>query len=652
VIGAEPPLEIDQPYDVDQPQPDGVDLLQPGDVDQLQPGDVDQPLPVRRSERTRRQSSLLRDYEVIGNRNYDRRTRQVFEDQGLDEEDDVEIETDSREGNESGEESREGNESGEESREGNESGEESREGNESGEESEYEGDSNSTEELPEIEPRFMTYNPPVRNHNVGGDAEEESAFDDDEISLIAEREFIEENRIELREQPNELREQPNNRIEDHMIQPQHQPRVKYNSRNTVAGTDNLTHIELSLICVHHEMQSENVKIGGLNFTTLARAARDRHQGSFPTKSVPQIAKYIRSILTKARRNFESDTPILPRNLRANDDRIKRMEDCISNIIRMDSAAPEPITRHINTRGVARRPRIVERPVIPAPGVGRIAPGVGRIAPGVGRISPGVGRIAPGVGRIAPGVGRIAPTVSRTDAEVPDGVTLNEGGTSQPDTSRSGRTQRAGSAVVEMGDTQDNYLEERRRRQEQGAELREQSLGLASNTRVTNNRRLGQQLDQFSNAIQTLSDSRQTQVSSSSYLANINRRQDNRERSRSMEREERRTMDLLLVAHATNNKELASSVSVGKMLTVFKKVEEENIDLSPDFPITLKLTDITQMTRELKEYLEVAGAIAGIVIKDRNNHKTIVTSADMVVFSEATVETIVKRDKQYILLTEK
>ena len=112
------------------------------------------------------------------------------------------------------------------------------------------------------------------------------------------------------------------------------------------------------------------------------------------------------------------------------------------------------------------------------------------------------------------------------------------------------------------------------------------------------------------------------------------------------------MDLLLVAHATNNKELASSVSVGKMLTVFKKVEEENIDLSPDFPITLKLTDITQMTRELKEYLEVAGAIAGIVIKDRNNHKTIVTSADMVVFSEATVETIVKRDKQYILLTEK
>ena len=34
-----------------------------------------------------------------------------------------------------------------------------------------------------------------------------------------------------------------------------------------------------------------------------------------------------------------------------------MEDCVSAIIRLDSAAPEPVTRHIRTRGVARRPTI-------------------------------------------------------------------------------------------------------------------------------------------------------------------------------------------------------------------------------------------------------------------------------------------------------
>ena len=58
------------------------------------------------------------------------------------------------------------------------------------------------------------------------------------------------------------------------------------------------------------------------------------------------------------------------------------------------------------------------------------------------------------------------------------------------------------------------------------------------------------------------------------------------------------------------------------------------------------------SRELKEYLEVNGAVAGIVTKDRNNQKTIVTSVDMVIFSEVTVETIDKSNKKYILLTEK
>ena len=51
-----------------------------------------------------------------------------------------------------------------------------------------------------------------------------------------------------------------------------------------------------------------------------------------------------------------------------------------------------------------------------------------------------------------------------------------------------------------------------------------------------------------------------------------------------------------VAAATNNKELASSVSVGRLMTVFKKVSDEDIDASPEFPITLKLKDITELSR--------------------------------------------------------
>ena len=65
---------------------------------------------------------------------------------------------------------------------------------ESGEDSESEEDSNSTEvdnELPEMERRFMTYNPPARHHNNRVEEGVESEVEeDDEISLIAERQFI------------------------------------------------------------------------------------------------------------------------------------------------------------------------------------------------------------------------------------------------------------------------------------------------------------------------------------------------------------------------------------------------------------------------------------------------------------------------------
>ena len=69
---------------------------------------------------------------------------------------------------------------------------------ESGDESESGEESNFTEELPETERRFMTFNPPARNHNN----REEEESDEDEIGLIAERQFIEENSIENREQLN------------------------------------------------------------------------------------------------------------------------------------------------------------------------------------------------------------------------------------------------------------------------------------------------------------------------------------------------------------------------------------------------------------------------------------------------------------------
>ena len=55
---------------------------------------------------------------------------------------------------------------------------------------------------------------------------------------------------------------------------------------------------------------------------------------------------------------------------------------------------------------------------------------------------------------------------------------------------------------------------------------------------------------------------------------------------------------------------------------------------------------------MKEYLGFGEIVAGIVTKDINSVKAIVTSVDMVQFSEATVETVVKSEKTYILLTEK
>ena len=104
---------------------------------------------VRRSERTRRQNFLFRDFgkfvigvminllifvEVVGNQNNERRTSQGGDIEDEEDEevgDEVEIETDSMDC-------------------------------ESGEES------NATEELRETEHRFITFNPPASHHNNRG----------------------------------------------------------------------------------------------------------------------------------------------------------------------------------------------------------------------------------------------------------------------------------------------------------------------------------------------------------------------------------------------------------------------------------------------------------------------------------------------------
>ena len=202
------------------------------------------------------------------------------------------------------------------------------------------------------------------------------------------------------------------------------------------------------------------------------------------------------------------------------------------------------------------------------------------------------------------------------------------------------------------DGQDNYLEQRRRNQEQGAELREASLGRMQNTRVNNNMRLSTQLNNFSSALATLSQTRQQSSSAvGNLMPELVTRREERARSRSRERAERRTMDLLLVASVAKNEELASSVNVGRNLTVFKKTDPD-LNISPDFPITLKLTNIEKLTKDLSDYLEAQSEIHGIVLKPVNSFKRIITSCDIIECCEVYAELYVKRDKTYVLITEK
>ena len=61
------------------------------------------------------------------------------------------------------------------------------------------------------------------------------------------------------------------------------------------------------------------------------------------------------------------------------------------------------------------------------------------------------------------------------------------------------------------------------------------------------------------------------------------------------------MDLLLLSAITKKEEVTSSVNVGRNLTVFKR-PVPNLNISPDFSITLKLTNIEKLMKYLSKYI--------------------------------------------------
>merc|ERR1719186_1112772 len=159
------------------------------------------------------------------------------------------------------------------------------------------------------------------------------------------------------------------------------------------------------------------------------------------------------------------------------------------------------------------------------------------------------------------------------------------------------------------------------------------------------------------------DTRQS-ASSSSVLEDVSRRQEQRVlqrsddlKSKEEERQYQRRFEMMMLATLTKDKGLAETLSVAGELTVFKMVAEEDeneMQDSPEFPITLKLTDMASLKSGLVAYLDqpLDLDIFGIALRKLNAEKCIVTSTDMIKFSEAFVEVINKRGKNYLLLTEK
>ena len=80
------------------------------------------------------------------------------------------------------------------------------------------------------------------------------------------------------------------------------------------------------------------------------------------------------------------------------------------------------------------------------------------------------------------------------------------------------------------------------------------------------------------------------------------------------------------------------------LTLSKAADND----SPDFPIEIQVTTMEDLISDIKEYLDCSDPIAGIVVS-LSNSVTIVTQKNKLP-KEATVDTIVKKNKTYIRMT--
>ena len=80
------------------------------------------------------------------------------------------------------------------------------------------------------------------------------------------------------------------------------------------------------------------------------------------------------------------------------------------------------------------------------------------------------------------------------------------------------------------------------------------------------------------------------------------------------------------------------------ITVFKSIEED--ESSPDFPIVLPLSTISELVKDLEKFLGVAG-VSGIVTFHNSSLKILTNIRQLPV--EATVSVIKKKGSDYFKL---
>ena len=130
------------------------------------------------------------------------------------------------------------------------------------------------------------------------------------------------------------------------------PSMKFKSRDIVPGA-NLSHIEIVLLHTRIYVREENVQVESLNFTQIMGCVRREWERSFPGKSLKAASRLAANIFNKAKRDFEQGRRILPKVMRVQTDRNKRMEETMSIILRLCSTAPPSSCKNRN-RGQSRR----------------------------------------------------------------------------------------------------------------------------------------------------------------------------------------------------------------------------------------------------------------------------------------------------------